>query len=579
MEAVKHCRNYRTDSGRGGSPETRPPDPTGIMERLPIALIALFVVSGLAAADLTAQMATQLDRPTQEWNEQFGAAVAISGDRAVVAAPYDRSLLGSQATGAVYVYRQGMDGWSLEDVLYPYGFPELSAEIEFGRSVSIDGDLIAVGAAFEPLAAYQIGSVYVFRHDGEAWQAEAKLTVPPRSSYSRFGYAVAVSGDRVVATEMGIQVSTGTSTFNCLNQPREPGRAVVFRRGAEGRWVQEAIITPIDGLSGTGFGNSVAFEAGRIAVGAYRWYEAEICDNLDHNRDGIIDGHDRGKVYVYRLDEDGWTGEAEIQPKNVADGDQFGFSVAISGQRIIAGAPYTDEVGRRYGAAYTYTLNGSEWTFEEAFAGNDTNPNDRFGYAVALDGEYAVIGAPRHRNADLNVGAMYAFRRAGGGWEQGIQITVDEKTGEFSDPGPLMFGEAVAVTPIGFVIGAPQDPRIAGEIAGVMVGSAWTYTVAEVFAAPVSADPGLPERVVSRVEAFPNPTTGQATISFELSAAGSTHLALFDVLGRRVLVLTEGERLPGRHRIEVDLSHLAAGVYTYRLEAQETVLTGRLVRR
>jgi hypothetical protein len=537
-------------------------------------LLSSCVLFAIAAA---AQEPDPLDKPTQAWNEQFGGAVAISGDRAVVSAPYDQSLLGAHATGAVYVYRKSGDAWILEQVLYPYDFPEHNPQTEFGTSISISGDVIAVGAPFEDVGAYRRGVVYVFRHDGQQWQAEAKLTQGAYLGAHLFGFSVAVHGDRLVASRVDRRGIHSLGSFSCLNPPTMPGEAIVYDfTGAS--WEQTAVLEPTDGRGGAWFGNAVAVEGDRLAVSAYRWWDPEICDNFDRDRDGITDGTQRGKVYVYRLEDGQWIGEAELQPENVADGDQFGFSLAMSGNTIIAGAPFTDEVGSRFGAAYTYVLSGGEWALEDAFAGNDTNRNDRFGYAVDIDGDHAVVGAPRHRNDDLNTGAMYAFRRANGSWQQGLQITLGQKTGEFSDPGPLMFGEAVAVSQMDFVIGAPQDPRIDGEIAGVMVGSAWAYSVEKVFRAAVSADTDPTDAVVSLHPAFPNPTRDGATITFELSVPGPASLTLFDVLGRRVAVIADELRPAGEHRFHIDLSSFAAGIYHYRLEVDGHVLTRQLTR-
>jgi hypothetical protein len=530
------------------------------------------------ALTAAAQAPFAVYNPDPQWNEQFGATVAVSGDRMVVAAPFDFSLLGSQATGAVYVYRRGGDVWILEQTLYPYDFPELAAQVEFGHSVAIEGTVIAVGAPFEYTGAYARGAVYVFRHDGRAWQAETKLTRPPFLGDQLFGFAVSLSGDRIVATQYDTRGIGGTVSFTCLHPPPDTGTAIVFRY-SEGRWDEEAVLAPTDGRTGAWFGSTVGLSGDRIAVGAPRWWDPEICDNFDRDRDGIRDGTQRGKVYVYRLEGDEWIGEAELQPENVADGDQFGFALAISGHTVIAGAPYTDEVGSRFGAAYTYVLSDEDWVLEDVYAGHDTNPNDRFGYAVDIDGDYAVVGAPRHRNQDHNIGAMYAFERVGGVWLQGLQITLDQKTGEFSDPGPLSFGAAVGVSQRDFVIGAPQDPRINGEIAGVLVGSAWTYSVVEVFAARVANEGMLPDQALKLHTAFPNPASDGATIGFELDAPGHARLLLFDVLGRQVAVLADGERGAGEHRLHVDLSALAAGTYVYRLEVNGQVLTRRLTRR
>jgi len=526
-----------------------------------------------------------LDRPAPQNIEYFGTAVAASGERVVVGALADRSLLGQLPTGAVYVYTRDAEGWALEATLYPYDFPELSPTVSFGRSVAIDGDVIVVGAPFEFMHlnmggdASTQGAVYVFRYDGAEWVPEAKLAQPPFTSQQRlFGYAVTLQGDRLVATELGRVISGGNPGFTCLNPPNEPGQARVFQYTASGEWEQEAVLTPIDGQTGNSFGNAVTMDGDRVAVGAYRWYDPEVCDNTDSDGDGLIDGTQQGRAYVYRLTDGEWVGEAAIQPEAIGDGDQFAFSLALSGSTLLAGAPFTDEVGARFGAAFSYTREGTEWSLSQVFAGEDTNAGDRFGYAVGVEGDYAVIGAPRHDNQSLNLGAMYAFQRQQGVWEQGLQITLDADTGDFDFAGPLSFGAAVAVSGTDFVIGAPDDPRINGGTSGDRVGSAHVYSIQTLFA-PVSADPGASPLALRLRVPYPNPTTSTATVEFEMGAPGHASLTLYDVLGRRVAVLLDEERGAGTHRVAVDAAPLAAGVYLLRLEAGGEVQSRRLTRR
>jgi hypothetical protein len=75
---------------------------------------------------------------------------------------------------------------------------------------------------------------------------------------------------------------------------------------------------------------------------------------------------------------------------------------------------------------------------------------------------------------------------------------------------------------------------------------------------------------------YPNPLSGAATVAFELPAPGSATLTVYDVLGRRVAVLSEGEHAAGRHVATLDGAALASGVYVVRLVAGEQALSRRI---
>ena len=75
---------------------------------------------------------------------------------------------------------------------------------------------------------------------------------------------------------------------------------------------------------------------------------------------------------------------------------------------------------------------------------------------------------------------------------------------------------------------------------------------------------------------YPNPFRGQTTIRYELPEAVPAHLALYDMLGRRVLTLVDGEQPSGVHEITMEPDGLASGVYLLRLQAADAVETRRL---
>ena len=125
----------------------------------------------------------------ETWRDAFGAAVAIDGDDLVVGAPEG----GDEDRGRAYVFHRSGSSWSEQGLMLeasdatPYG--------TFGRSVSINGDYIIVGAN---------NAAYVFHREGLGWIEEAKLNPPDALSYpSTFGHSVSISGVHAVVGASG----------------------------------------------------------------------------------------------------------------------------------------------------------------------------------------------------------------------------------------------------------------------------------------------------------------------------------------------------------------------------------------
>ncbi|MEW5876424.1 MAG: FG-GAP repeat protein [Candidatus Zixiibacteriota bacterium] len=212
---------------------------------------------------------------------QFGQAVAIDGDMAVVGTPwFDNPEIGLPIVGETYVFTRADGVWSLEARLYP---GVLNAGSYCGPGLAIDGDRIALGCTGEEaLDLGAVGAVHIFERVGREWTETATLTNEPPSIGSVFGYQLALDGDILVV---------GT-----LLESWDSG-AAVFRR-IDGAWTFHRWITK-DG----GFGQSgppVAVSGASVVMGdshadpevvgaAYVW---DLEDLPDEDGDGIEDDLD-----------------------------------------------------------------------------------------------------------------------------------------------------------------------------------------------------------------------------------------------------------------------------------------------
>ncbi len=161
-----------------------------------------------------------------------------------------------------------------------------------------------------------------------------------------------------------------------------------------------------------------------------------------------------------------------------ATGDSFGFSVRISGTRVVVGA-YADDTGTTdAGSAYVYDLSGSTPTIPMVTL-NNPGPGglDYFGQSVAISGMRVIVGAHNDDTGASNAGSAYVYDLSS------ITPTVPEVT--LNNPGAAVndfFGISVAISGARVVVGAYGDDTGAAD-----AGSAYVYDLSSgTPAAPVT---------------------------------------------------------------------------------------------
>ena len=164
-------------------------------------------------------------------------------------------------------------------------------------------------------------------------------------------------------------------------------------------------------------------------------------------------------VYVFEYNGSDWDQKARLTG-DPNGGEKFGISVAIDGDTLAVGASkgYYGDV--QTGSVYVFTRNGSTWDQQTELFAEDLAYNDQFGYSVALDGDTLVVGAPRHDDVMLDSGAAYVFRRNGDTWNPNPEAKLaGSKLFE-----KAYFGSSVALSGNTVVVGAPKNDV---EVVGV----------------------------------------------------------------------------------------------------------------
>jgi hypothetical protein len=444
--------------------------------------------------------------------DQFGAAVAISGDGSTMAvgAPAEnsaaRAVNGDQAnddaddSGAVYVYTRSGGAWAQQAFIKAANGDSLD---QFGTLVALsgDGNTLVVSAYFEDSGAKgvnangadnsigQAGAVYVFVRNGTAWSQQAYLKASNTGETDdgdTFGFGMAISDDgNTVAVGAPSEDSNASGLNGNQGDNSAPGAGAVYvftRSGSA--WSQQAYLkseSPVTYTAGDLFGYSIALNANgnTMAVGAYD--EGSSFTGINGAFDNKAGGS--GAVFVFTRSGTTWTREAFLKAKEQDRNDSLGSSLAISddGNTIATGALDEDSMttginavkagdsgetdaadDNSAGAVYVFVRNGTAWSEQVNIKSSNTGKNDWFGVKVALSGNGQVMavaasnedsgakGIDGNQGDDTAAesGAVYLFRRNGNAWTQ-VAYIKSSNSDEFDE-----FGSSVALSGDGSVLAA-----------------------------------------------------------------------------------------------------------------------------
>lgn len=350
----------------------------------------------------------------------FGSSVALDGTRALVGAQWDSAA--APGAGAAYLFEldAATGRWTEVAKLSPSD-PHRGAQ--FGASVALDGSHALVGAPDSSAATEYAGAAYVFsRHDDGTWPVTEDRTFAASDTApgDAFGHAVALDGTRAVVGAPGT----------------ETGTVYVFERRADGNWpaTPDAVVVGDDGE--TGFGRTLAIDRGIALVGGSdvtlfsRWADGdwrsegtlapagtgERADGFGHAvaLDGTTSlvgapfdadgGEDVGAAYAFSR-----SGVRKFVPAEGVSGGAFGLTVSIDGPRALVGAPGDIRRATARGEAYLFDLTTDRLTARHRLAVDGVTPEDGYGWAVALDGERALVSAGADDEGGPFAGAVHVF--------------------------------------------------------------------------------------------------------------------------------------------------------------------------
>jgi hypothetical protein len=369
---------------------------------------------------------------------------------------------------------------------------------QFGYSISLLGDTLAVGAPYESSSAtgvdgdetnndsFESGAVYVFtRSPDGAWSRQACLKASNTGPFDHFGSSVSLSGDTLaVGAPSESSSATGVDGDQANHLKSDSGAVYVFTRSTDGKWSQKAYLKASNTYISDFFGRSVSLSGDTLAVGAVG--ESSSATGVDGLQGNSVAYASSGAVYVFTRSLDGnWSQRAYLKASNTGPGDRFGSSVSLSGDTLAVGAPYEDsnasgvEVAQYDGGAVYVFARASDgnWSQQAFLKASNAGMGDNFGYSVSLSGDTLAVGAPMEDSTatgvnnsqdndpsgrDYNSGAVYVFARASDGiWSQQAYLKASN-TGMADN-----FGYSVSLVDNALLIGSPFESSDAIGVNGI----------------------------------------------------------------------------------------------------------------
>lgn len=467
----------------------------------------------------------------------YGSDVAIYDDTMVVGAYGESSSettitngstagtnTGKANSGAAYVYRKTVNGWEQEAFIKAVNG---DADDQFGRSVAISGDTIAVSAILERSnqtnitngttasstnGSYYFGAVYVYKRSGTNWQQEAYIKASNNGSaayHRQFGSQIDLDQNTLIVGDSNessnqVTITNGAAAASTNTSVGLSGAVFVYFRSGS-TWAQQAYIKAFNGESSDRLGYSVDLHGDLIVAGAP--FEDSNQNSITNGSTASSDNSiaNAGAAYVFKRTGSNWSQQAYLKPSVVGGSLNFGSMVAIHGDTIAVGTNNhsyqntishgttvpTDTTLTHSGAVYIFKYNGSAWTQEAFIKPSNAGATDHFGHKnssngygnegeIALYGDTLVVGVPAEDSSQnfatvgteassdetkSNSGAVYVFTRTGSTWSQ--QAYIKAKNVDDSDG----FGTSISLFGDVIAIGTPdEDDPFNGIINGTEVG-------------------------------------------------------------------------------------------------------------
>lgn len=455
----------------------------------------------------------------------FGSAVLLHGDYAFVGAPtISHSITGR---GIVYIFKKEGDSWETYGEADALSLDDFVANANFGKSIAMRGNLLAIGAPGADGAATSSGAVYIYELSDAHFTLKQKIFPEVGASTDKFGTSVVFNEDHLFvgsplykfnAINLGSVFAFSVSDFNQVAR-FYPSSTTQFNFGLSIAATDSdlAVAAPYEDNGDGSYGAVLMFKKGA------GWHDGS--ENLKFKPEGevtkyglygsslvlaeeyLLIGGQAGTIVDLRKKTGAEWDESTILKKFTEPGlvyqNQYGTALGITENTILIGAFNLDIIGESSGVVFTYRKDGAEWndniTQDHIYEISINAAGNAFGRDVAIKGDYAVAGVPNDDTYGEDAGAAFVFQFNGQTWNRIAKLTASDAVAGDN------FGSNVAITEERIVIAATAWNRI-NYISGKLY----------VFEKPSSGWANMHESaIVSRVS-----TTVRGNFGYALAAHG-----------------------------------------------------------
>lgn len=363
-----------------------------------------FAILGFASQFMCAQTPVAFS-PTSDFSGgNFGSHVQTSNGEILVSSG-NALLPGGEQPGKVYLFKMGSNGLEQTNAFYPN---DALFSDNFGSSFTIKDDFIAIGSPNHDANFENTGAVYVSKKTNNVWSALQKITAPDGAVNSRFGSITKIHNNHLFISAIG-EFFTGQGAVYVYNFD---GNSWVFSQrltvpGLQNLGVRiEAAndkIVVLSGMNGASNFNTFTLQNGSWVLQSSIYAGATLEENLadmclSNNQLYVIYANLNmyHRIAIFNDVNNSWVGtDANIQTPGAFSGQKY-TTLKVSGDTMLLGSTgYTLQFARKFPLLLFKKINDN-WVYQTAIYGNGaSNQDDYFGASIDIDGDFAVVGAPK----------------------------------------------------------------------------------------------------------------------------------------------------------------------------------------
>lgn len=321
-------------------------------------------------------------------NDDYGASIASINNHLFIGTPKKNSQVGDN-TGIVYAYAYNGNQWVETQVITSN---DIAEKDQFGSSVSVSSQQLAIGSPHHDSTASDSGAVYIFEQIGGQWQQQQKIISSDNGHTDYFGFSVSLENNLLV-----VGAPYGSSDAN--------GSAYVFNYNGTS-WVESKQLFGSVTNNLSLFGWSVTLNNNRVVIGA-------MGDDTALNN--------AGAAYIFEFDGGDWTLQKQLFADEPKANEEYGVSVAVFEDNVMVGAPEDETVGDNAGATYMYSSNMGQWDAKQKITTGESASFDEFGSQVLLENQHLIISSPRDKH-EQGIGLITLFNKENGQWVESQTI-------------------------------------------------------------------------------------------------------------------------------------------------------------